>query len=231
MENEKIQENKNPSSNTKKWSLQPTWQQENETPTKSTGIADIIISAVLFTVIIIIVGSLLSLVYYNTKDRIRANEVNATQDALETIFPMADEFDDVYDELDSNNTVNGVSAIYKVYDNEQLIGYCTAIKSAGFSGQGIEMIVGSDDQNRVVMIKILESGETPGKGTDLLYDGADFLAQFIGLSRPVEFSTTISAVSGATATSEGVRTGVDNALKAVDLVRVTLDHSVGDNHE
>ena len=236
MENEIKQINNSgeqPSNNVKTWALKPSWDNGNapaEHGSGSVSVGSIVLAAVMFMVILVIVGSLLALTNYCTSDKIKENEYNATQVALETIFPEADEFDDVFDELDDTSTIPGVTAIYKVYANEELIGYCTAVNASGFSSQGIDMIVGSDTLNRVVMIKIIDNGETPGIGTDVLSEDEDFIHQFEGLARPIEFSTAVTAVSGATATSEGVRAGTDVALKAVDVVRVTLD-TAGESNE
>ena len=234
MENEKNQINNSeemPAANVKKWALQPTWDSGENSAERNTGsVGDIILSAVMFMAILVIVGSLLALTNYYTRDKIRENENDATNVALETIFPQADEFDDVFDELDDTSTIPGVTAIYKVYSGEEMIGYCTAVNSTGFSSQGIEMLVGSDTLNRVTMIQILDSEETPGIGTDVLDENGEFIKQFKGLARPIEFSTAVVAVSGATATSDGVRAGADVALKAVDLVRVMLD-TAGESNE
>jgi len=234
MENEKKQISDSaemPTGTIKTWSLKPSWENNVIDPERGGGsVGEIIFAAVMFMAILVIVGSLLAVTNFYTSNRIKENEYNANQKALETIFPEADEFDDVFDELDDTTTIPGVTAIYKVYAEEELIGYCTAVNSAGFSSQGIDMIVGSDTLNRVTMIQILDSGETPGIGTDVLVEDGEFIQQFKGLARPVEFSTAVVAVSGATATSEGVRAGADTALKAVDLVRVMLD-TVGESNE
>ncbi len=236
MENEKNPVNnsdKASSTGVKTWSLKPTWNNDSEpnfrNDKKGSTVGEIIFSAVILITIVAIVGSLLALTNYYTSDIIKENEYNATQIALETIFPQADEFDDVFDELDDTSNIPGVYAIYKVYNSEELIGYCTSINTTGFNSQGIDMIVGSDTLNKVVMIKILDNNETPGIGTDVLSESEGFIGQFEGLARPIEFSTAITAVSGATVTSEGVRSGVDTALKAVDVVRVTLD--MGESNE
>ncbi len=222
------QNRKTPDSRT--WMLQPSFSLQGTTES-SQGISGILLYVAVLVLMICVVGGILAGLNYATQGKIEENEIAQLNKAFETIFPDADEFDNVFNELNDTSSIPGVSAVYKVYKNEELLGYCTQVASDGFGTDEIEMIVGSDTMNQVVLISVLDHTETPGKGADILDPDEVFLQQFKGLARPIEFTSNVTAVSGATTTSDGVRNGINMALKAVDLVRISIDDTIGGNNE
>lgn len=114
-----------------------------------------------------------------------------------------------------------ILAIYKAYAGDQLLGYCVDLETNGFSSSTpIELMVGSSPMNKVTAISVVNHGETPGIGAAVLEKNPEFMNQFVDGERPISFTPQITAVSGATITSNAVVTGLNDALKAVDLVRV-----------
>lgn len=222
------QNRKTPDSRT--WTLQPSISIHGTTES-SQGFSGVVLYVAILVLMICVVGGILAGINYATQGRIEKNEIEQRDKAFKTIFPDADEFDNVINELNDTSSIPGVTAVYKVYNNEELLGYCTQVSADGFGTDDIEMVVGSDTMNQVVLISVLDHSETPGKGADILDPDEVFLQQFAGLARPIEFTSNVTAVSGATTTSEGVRNGINMALKAVDLVRISIDDTMGGNNE
>lgn len=236
MEEKKIAElqNKTQTDSDRKWTLQPNLNVDhsrNVEKEKTESVSKVFLYAMLLMFVIAIVGGILAGLNYLTSGIIKDNEAKEVDRALQTIFPDANEFENVLYELNDVSDLSGVSALYKAYDNGELLGYCTIVETEGFSNDGINMVVGSDTLNQIVMISVLESGETPGKGADLLEADSDFLTQFEGLGRPIEFTKSVTAVTGATTTSDGVLKGVNIALSAVDEARLNIDSTEGATNE
>ncbi|MPN65164.1 Electron transport complex subunit RsxG [bioreactor metagenome] len=98
------------------------------------------------------------------------------------------------------------------------MGYNLTVTPKGYGGL-IEMVVGIDDEGKLIDIKILSHTETPGLGAKAA-DPA-FSDQFekknvdrivITKSAPTE-ENEVQAISGATITSSAVADGVNTALE------------------
>ncbi len=193
-------------------------------------ITDILLFGVVLMAITAIVAGLLAFIHAQTAPVIELHETEKKQAALETIFPQADEFVDALDRTTDDFSFSdaNVSSVYLVYDNNEIVGYCVSVSSVGYSSTPIELMVGSDLLNKVTSIRVVNHSETPGIGETVISDNEGFFSQFTGQSRPIEFSNQITAVSGATFTSEGIKNGVNAALDAVDEVRLNMAQPGGE---
>ncbi len=185
---------------------------------------DILLFGVVLMAITAIVAGLLGFINAQTAPTIERHEAEKRQTALETIFPEADKFVDALDRTTDGFSYSdaNVRSVYLVYDNSEIVGYCSSVSSIGYSSTPIELMVGSDLLNKVTSIQVVNHSETPGIGETVISENEGFFSQFTGLSRPIEFSNQITAVSGATFTSQGIKNGVNAALDAVDEVRLNM---------
>jgi electron transport complex protein RnfG len=109
--------------------------------------------------------------------------------------------------------------VAKVYKSEK--GYAVQVQPAGFDGT-IDMMVGIDNEGKILGISIISHTETAGLGAVAAAKtsaGENFRGQFVGQSGSVGTAKrgtgSLDAITGATITSEAVCTGVNAALDCV----------------
>ena len=108
-----------------------------------------------------------------------------------------------------------VSKVYKGAD-----GYAVEVGPGGFDNT-ITMMVGIDNEGKVLGISVVSHTETAGLGAVAAADtpkGIAFREQFVGTSGSVAVSKdggTLDALTGATITSRAICTGVNAALDCV----------------
>ena len=153
------------------------------------------------TVICVIASLLLVFAYELTKDRIADQKEQKFSTSVEALFGKTEchvvDLKCKYDEVES---------VAVTADKKAVIQVCTD----GYSKDGINILVGIDEQGAVSGIEFVSLGETPGLGSKVR-DEADFRKQFYGLTAPSE---SFDAVSGATFSSKGMKHAVDTALNA-----------------
>ena len=138
------------------------------------------------------------------------DELNAakTQQAIETVLPGGYD-DEITDYADETGLVS------KVYKGAN--GYAFEVKPAGFDNT-ITMMVGVDNEGKVLGISVVSHTETAGLGAVAAATtsaGEAFRGQFVGQSGSVAVSKdggTLDAITGATITSRAVCAGVNTAL-------------------
>lgn len=135
-----------------------------------------------------------------------------TQQAIETVLPGGGKEIDI-------PAVDVDVAVAAVYQGEN--GYAVQVAPSGFNGE-IDMMVGIDNEGKVIAISIINHTETAGLGAVAAAKtsaGEAFRGQFAGLSGSVGTAKrgtgTLDAITGATITSEAVCTGVNAALAVV----------------
>ncbi len=211
--------------------IMPSFRKRTDGETSNDNdITDIFLFGVVLMAIAAIVAGLLGFIHAQTNPIISQHEAEKRQAALEAIFPQADKFVDAK-ELTSDEFVYSdanVESVYLVYEGDEIIGYCVNVQAIGYSSTPIEMIIGSDLLNKVTAIQVVNHSETPGIGETVISDNEGFFKQFEGLSRPIEFSNQVTAVSGATFTSNGIKNGINTALGAVDEVRLDMAQPGGE---
>ena len=140
-------------------------------------------------------------------------ELNAakTQEAISAVLPGG--FDsEITDYADATGIVS------KIYQGEG--GYAVEVGPGGFDNT-ITMMVGIDNEGKVLGISVVSHTETAGLGAvaaDGTPKGIAFREQFVGATGFVAVSKdggTMDAITGATITSRAICVGVNAALDAV----------------
>ena len=156
---------------------------------------------VVLTIICIIASLLLVFAYELTKDRIAEQKSQKFSSSVEALFGKTEskvlELKCGYDEIQT---------IAVTPDKKAVLQVCTD----GYSKDGIDILVGFDEQGSITGIEFVSLGETPGLGSKIR-DEADFRKQFYGLDSPLD---SFDAISGATFSSNGMKHAVDTAIKA-----------------
>ncbi len=141
----------------------------------------------------------LGLVNAVTADAIEANEREAKNEALNTVF--------LGQKLDFEEIRPGV---YQGRNSAgELVGFGVEVAPDGFA-EKIEMVVGIDVMMRVTGIKVVKQRETTGFSNASVREA--FLAQFNGQSGPFTLGDQVDAIAGATVSSQAVTKGVNEAL-------------------
>ena len=188
----------------------------------------IIKNTLILTVITVVSGLLLGLVYDITKEPIAIAQENTRQEAFRSVLPDAASFEE-YEGYDAEKA--GALLVENGYDPDEIsdavtgkdaggeiVGYVVnVISHEGYAGD-IEISVGIASDGTVTGIEMLSISETAGLGMKAAE--ADFKDQF--KDKKVEkFSYTksgesgddmIDAISGATITTNAVTNAVDAAL-------------------
>ena len=141
------------------------------------------------------------------------DELNAaaTQEAISAVLPGG--FDsEVADYADATGLVS------KVYQGAN--GYAVEVGPGGFDNT-ITMMVGVDNEGKVLGISIVSHTETAGLGAVADADtpkGIAFRDQFVGVSGAAAVTKdggTLDAITGATITSRAICVGINAALDVV----------------
>ena len=188
----------------------------------------IIKNTLILTVITVVSGLLLGLVYDITKEPIATAQENTRQEAFRSVLPDAASFEE-YEGYDAEKA--GELLVENGYDPDEIsdavtgkdaggeiVGYVVnVISHEGYAGD-IEISVGIAADGTVTGIEMLSISETAGLGMKAAE--ADFKDQF--KDKKVEkFTYTksgesgddmIDAISGATITTNAVTNAVDAAL-------------------
>ena len=131
-----------------------------------------------------------------------------TQEAIQLVLPGGGE------EVD----FPAADLVAKVYKGEN--GYAVQTTPGGFDNT-ITMMVGVDNQGKVLGISIIKHTETAGLGAVAAAGtpaGENFRGQFVGASGSVSVTKdggTMDAITGATITSRAICVGVNAALDCV----------------
>ena len=134
-----------------------------------------------------------------------------TQQAIETVLPGG--YDEQLSDFDDQGGL--VSKIYKGAN-----GYALEVLPSGFDNT-ITMMVGVDNEGKVLGISIVSHTETAGLGAVAAAQtsaGEAFRGQFVGTSGSVGVSKdggALDAITGATITSRAICVGVNAALACV----------------
>ena len=158
-----------------------------------------------------VVAALLACVNAVTAPVIEELNAAATQEAISAVLPGG--FDsEVADYADATGLVS------KVYQGAN--GYAVEVGPSGFDNT-ITMMVGVDNEGKVLGISIVSHTETAGLGAVADADtpkGIAFRDQFVGASGAVSVTKdggTMDAITGATITSRAICVGVNAALDVV----------------
>ena len=161
---------------------------------------DKIMPSLVLTVICIVAAILLTLAHEMTKDRIAEQKELKFSKSVELLFGKTES-----KVVDLKCGYDEVETIAVTPDKKTVIQVCTD----GYSKDGINILVGIDENGAVSGIEFVSLGETPGLGSKVR-DIPEFRTQFYGADSPQ--SVSFDAVSGATFSSRGMEKAVVAAL-------------------
>ena len=154
-----------------------------------------------------------------TKDRIAAVKAEKTQKAIQAVLPQAGNV------VEASTFADETGMVTKVYtaslgNTAAFYGYAVEVAPNGFGG-AITMMVGVSAEGQVLGISVISHAETPGLGAVAAANtdkGVFFRDQFAGLVSGITIGSgdnQISAISGATISSQAIVDGVNAALECV----------------
>ena len=166
--------------------------------------------------------TVLALVNNFTSPVITANNERKANEAMKAVFPEADAFE--LPDFKCGTTKSGkttIDSIHLAKKDGKTIGAVTKISGPTYDRSTI--MVGLDMTGTVTGMQYLENTDTPGfgqKGSDptfKLSSGKTFYGQFTLFDSFRGFSAgeTFDAISGATITSVGIATMMDDACEAM----------------
>lgn len=152
------------------------------------------------TAICVAAALLLVLAHEMTKENIARQKEIQFNTSVEQLFGKTESR-----LLDIDTGYDDIEAIAVTPDGKTAVQVCTD----GYSKDGINVLVGIDENGTVSGIEFVSLGETPGLGSKVR-DIPEFRKQFYGASAP---DVPLDAVSGATFSSKGMKKAVDTALE------------------
>ena len=166
-----------------------------------------------FTLLLIcaLVAAALAAVNSITAPIIAASKEAKTQAAISAVLPGGGEKIDF-----AGADPSGI--VLEVYASDK--GYAVKVAPGGFGG-AITMMVGIDNEGKVLGISIISHAETPGLGAVAAQNtdkGVAFREQFAGLIAGITIGdgeNQVDALSGATISSQAIVDGVNAALDCV----------------
>lgn len=181
---------------------------------------------IILTIITLIAGLLLGVVYEITKEPIAAEQRRAKEEAYKAVFTDADSFETVEmevtkveDELTANGFDVTIDEVMKVFDESgDAAGYVLTVTDHEGYGGDIQFAMGVKSDGTVNGISFLSISETAGLGMKAAED--DFMKQFAGKNVD-RFQYTksgasadgeVDAISGATITTNAVVNGVNAGI-------------------
>lgn len=195
----------------------------------------IIKDTMILTLITLIAGGVLGLVYEITKDPIAKQQELAKQEAYKAVFEGADTFEVCVEAEDADLAAylagegfeaQTVNEIMEAKDaSGETLGYAINLTTSEGYGGDITFSMGVQADGTLNGISILTISETAGLGMNATKD--EFKGQFkekqadafevtkTGASKENE----INAISGATITSNAVTQGVNCGLKAFEYIK------------
>lgn len=195
----------------------------------------IIKDAMILTLITLVAGGVLGLVYEITKEPIAKQQEMARQEAYKSVFEDADSFEVCVEEGDGELAAylaeNGFEAqtINEVMEAKdasgETLGYAINLTTSEGYGGDITFSMGVREDGTLNGISILTISETAGLGMNATKD--EFKNQFQNKqAEAFEVTKTgaaadnqINAISGATITSNAVTKGVNSGLCAFEYVK------------
>ena len=195
----------------------------------------IIKDTLILTLITLVAGGLLGMVYEVTKEPIAQQAEKEKQEAYKAVFEDADSFEVCVEADDADLaaylTENGfeaqtVNEVMEAKDaSGETIGYALNMTTSEGYGGDISFSMGVTLDGTLNGISILDINETAGLGMNATKD--EFKGQFAG-KQVDAFEVTksgaasdneINAISGATITSKAITGGVNAALCAFEYVK------------
>ena len=136
-------------------------------------ISDFLKLGLLLSIICIISGLALSVTYSVTKEKIEIQKQREVLDSLPLVIPSATNFSD-------KKQLGSISYYEALDKSNKIIGYALNGEHQGYQSM-IKFMVGIDPKGKILGLRILEHGETPGLGARVTEIKSDkTLGSFIG---------------------------------------------------
>jgi electron transport complex protein RnfG len=167
---------------------------------------------------------MLAFVYSGTKSKIAENQENELKAAQKELFPGADSFPEIPENLQSPDRSVTIEKQYEALRGGEPAGVVLQVSRGSFGGP-IRILVGVSADNTITGIKILEHSDTPGLGANAASPryfvdraaGKTFYGQFTGksIADPFEVKSDgdVQAITASTVTSMAVTAAVKAAGK------------------
>ncbi|AEI38177.1 electron transport complex subunit RsxG [Zymomonas mobilis] len=167
-------------------------------------------------------GALLALTYHLTVKTIAERGVEDQQASLSQVIP-----DSIHDNDISANPIHVKDAdgrdveVFRALKEGHVTGVAYEILGSGYSGE-IRLMMGVDDQGKILGVRTLAHKETPGLGDKIEATKSDWILRFTGLSSsnpPAEKwkvkkdGGQFDQFSGATITPRGVVAAIHRGLQ------------------
>jgi len=167
------------------------------------------------TLVCLVCGLALALVYGVAKVKIELNEKKMIQDAITRLAPWAQK-------------IEKMNEVYKLFaDDNKLEGYAFLSEGQGYQGKIKILSAIEYDLKKIVGIEIIESVETPGLGAKIQEDefrnqfkSLDILPAIECIKEETKNKYQITAITGATVSSRAV---VNILNKKIEELRKELD--------
>ena len=147
-----------------------------------------------------------------TSPVIAAHKAEKTALGLKVVFPEADSFEEVKD-FPTKSGSTEIMEVYTAIKNGEKAG--TIIKATGATYDKVVMLVGTDTNKKITGVMFLENTDSPGFGQKASEES--FYGQFKGIdgTKPLVMGSDFEAISGATITSKGIETIINNVLEVI----------------
>lgn len=163
------------------------------------------IKPTLVLAIICIVATLLLVYAYElTKDRVAEQKALKFTQSAEVLFGDAE-----LNVLDGENFGSEELLTVAVTDDGKT---AMQLQVDGYETDGINVLIGIDENGAVCGIEFVSLADTPGLGSKIR-DQADFREKFYGKTQPGDEVDSVDGISGATYSSNGMKHAVNTALE------------------
>jgi electron transport complex protein RnfG len=169
---------------------------------------DFVMPILVLSVICLVISLALAVTNGFTSPVIAVNAADRAETARRALIPEAEGFAPVA----APGLPGGVTEAYGTTNG---VGYVFSVSATGYGGSGsLQILVGIDNDGKIIAIKTLANGETKGLGSRV--SEPDFEGQFAGKDGGLD---GVNAVTGATISSKAYLGAVREAFAAYTLVK------------
>lgn len=166
---------------------------------------------ILFVITAVSTG-IVSAIFNITNPIIEKQKIEKDNAARTSILPSAKEFEKVEQDFGGN-----ILEVYKGLDGSETVGYTIKTIAKGYGGD-IEITTGISSDSKISGVSLGTMSETPGLGAKAKDEA--FISQYTGkevkeikvIKNAVPKDDEISAIAGATITSNAVTSGINEAI-------------------
>ena len=155
----------------------------------------------------------LAFVYEATKEPIERGALKAQEEALNELFPDADDFTAITGTILSPDPAIAFVTEFAARKGGNLVGAALEVSGPSYGGT-IKIMVGVGIDGKITRIKILEHSDTPGLGANATKES--FYGQFSqkAVTDPFEAKNDVAAITASTVTTKAVSGAVKAAGQA-----------------